>query len=117
MTDLRQRFPIDASADYPSINKPAEGPSDISPAVPTSILLKLLTFVFLLVTAPLGVYFGTINTLFNGNSTWSAASAALTANVVLVGYLAIVIMDDKNDNGYDEKKNKTAAPKEGKKSQ
>merc|ERR1712130_27971 len=54
-------------------------PSNISPAVPGSVIAKLLGFTFAMVTLPLGSYFASVNTIFGGNSTYAGALAALMA--------------------------------------
>ncbi|EEH37729.1 hypothetical protein PAAG_00650 [Paracoccidioides lutzii Pb01] len=57
-------------------------------------LYKLLAFTVLMVCAPLGVYFGTVNRVFEGNSTYAGAYAAVTANLVVLGYILMAMWED-----------------------
>lgn len=50
-----------------------------------------------MIFAPLAVYFGTVNSVFAGNATWAGASAAITANVVLVGFIVMAIREDQGE--------------------
>jgi hypothetical protein len=102
MSSLRQRQA--ASAPPPDATTVPEGPSDIRPAVPSSVIAKLLFFTFALITVPIGTYFLTVKSLFSGNATYAGALAAVMANVVLVGYLIVAIQEDQTDRLEDEKK-------------
>jgi hypothetical protein len=92
---LRQRQAAAATA--PESHPVPDGPSDIRPAVPGSVIAKLLLFTFLLVTVPITTYFISIDALFKGNSTYAGASAAIMANVVLIGYIIVAIQEDQSD--------------------
>ncbi|RMY64737.1 hypothetical protein D0863_09609 [Hortaea werneckii] len=107
-------------------------PSNISPAVPGSVIAKLLGFTFAMVTLPLGSYFASVNTIFGGNgvqspssismlypaatlthiarftgnSTYAGALAALMANVVLIGYVIVAFQDDQSEREADEAEKK-----------
>jgi vacuolar ATPase assembly integral membrane protein VMA21 len=51
---------------------PAAGEkSDIAPAVPTPVILKLLAFTLAMIMVPIGSYFVTVNMLFQGKTTSS----------------------------------------------
>jgi hypothetical protein len=68
-----------------------------------------------MIVIPIGSYFLTVNTIFQGmkspyiffialqridpagNSTWAGAVAALLANVVLLGYVIVAMNEDKSD--------------------
>ncbi|RPA80767.1 hypothetical protein BJ508DRAFT_415237 [Ascobolus immersus RN42] len=79
-------------------------PKEFAPnqkTVPTGTLAKLLIFTTAIVVAPLASYFLTVDRVFNGNSTYSAATAAVVANIVLVGYLVIALQEEA---GEDSKK-------------
>ncbi|ORY66196.1 vacuolar ATPase assembly integral membrane protein VMA21 [Pseudomassariella vexata] len=77
---------------------PAAGEkSNISPAVPTDVILKLLAFTLAMVVVPLGSYYASVNTLFGGNSTYAGAMAAIMANVVLIGYVIVAYNEDQSD--------------------
>jgi len=75
-------------------NEPA---SNISPAVPGSVIAKLLGFTLAMITFPIGSYFLTVDMVFRGNSTYAGATAAIVANVVLVGYVIVAFQDDKSE--------------------
>jgi hypothetical protein len=44
------------------------GPSDTSPAVPADVIYKLLGFTLAMIVFPIGSYFFTMRTVFNGKS-------------------------------------------------
>jgi len=71
--------------------------SNIAPAVPAHVIYKLLGFTFAMVTFPIGFYFLTLNLLFKGNSTWAGATAAIVANVVLIGYVIVAMKEDQTE--------------------
>ncbi|KAF2858795.1 hypothetical protein K470DRAFT_200019, partial [Piedraia hortae CBS 480.64] len=69
--------------------------SNISPAVPSPVIYKLLGFSLAMVTLPIASYFLTVNSLFQaGNSTWAGALAAVMANVVLVAYIVVAFREN-----------------------
>ncbi|EKG22395.1 hypothetical protein MPH_00256 [Macrophomina phaseolina MS6] len=74
-----------------------QGPSNIAPAVPSSVIFKLLGFTFAMITLPIGTYFATVNTIFKGNSTFAGGLAAIIANVVLVAYVIVAMKEDQSD--------------------
>ncbi|MCJ1333977.1 vacuolar ATPase assembly integral membrane protein vma21 [Thelotrema lepadinum] len=80
------------------------GRSNTAPAVPASVILKLLGFTAAMVVAPLGTYYGTVNTVFRGSTTWAGATAAVMANVVLVAYVIVAMAEDQSDRLEAEKK-------------
>ncbi|PBP22699.1 VMA21-like domain-containing protein [Diplocarpon rosae] len=72
--------------------------SIIAPAVPAHVIFKLLGFTLAMVVCPIGSYFLTLNTVFGGNSTWAGATAAVLANVVLIGYVLVAFNEDQTDS-------------------
>ncbi|RQM07006.1 hypothetical protein DH86_00000156 [Scytalidium sp. 3C] len=82
--------------------------SDTTPAVPAHVIFKLLGFTLAMIVAPIGTYFLTLNNVYGGNSTFAGATAAIMANVVLVGYIIVAMKEDQEEN-------KEAAEKEKKK--
>jgi len=50
-----------------------------------------------MVVGPIGTYFLTLNTIFNGNSTFAGATAAIMANVVLVAYVVVAMREDQSE--------------------
>ncbi|CZT03418.1 hypothetical protein WAI453_012346 [Rhynchosporium graminicola] len=71
--------------------------SIIAPAVPGHVIFKLLGFTLAMVVCPIGSYFLTLNMVFKGNSTWAGATAALLANVVLMGYVLVAFNEDQTE--------------------
>ncbi|KAJ3072579.1 vacuolar ATPase assembly integral membrane protein vma21 [Podochytrium sp. JEL0797] len=76
-------------------------PSNI--AIPSSVLAKLAFFSIAMFTLPIGVYFYTIDNVFNGESLYSAICAAVTANVVLIGYVVVAFMEDSGEDASSKK--------------
>ncbi|KAF2874913.1 vacuolar ATPase assembly integral membrane protein VMA21 [Massariosphaeria phaeospora] len=89
--------------------KGAPGASDISPAVPASVIWKLLTATFAMITLPIGTYFFTVNLVFNGNTSYAGGLAALMANVVLVAYVIMAMKEDQSEREEEEQKKKKAS--------
>ncbi|RDA88000.1 hypothetical protein CP532_3406 [Ophiocordyceps camponoti-leonardi (nom. inval.)] len=90
--------------------KEPEEPSNISPAVPKHVIVKLLAFSFAMIVLPISSYFLSVDTIFKGNSSYAGAFAALLANVVLIAYVVVAMNEDASD--------RTSARKsEGKKDQ
>jgi len=81
----------------------APEPSDTSAPVPR-VIYQLLAFTLAMVCAPLGVYFGSVQTIFKGNSTYAGATAAVTANLVLVAYVVVAMREDQGDRSEFEEK-------------
>ncbi|KAK4042534.1 VMA21-like domain-containing protein [Parachaetomium inaequale] len=71
--------------------------SSIAPAVPTSVIMKLLAFTLGMIVIPIGSYFVTVDTVFKGNSTYAGALAAIMANVVLIGYIFVAMAEDQSE--------------------
>ncbi|KAF9735766.1 Vacuolar ATPase assembly integral membrane protein vma-21 [Paraphaeosphaeria minitans] len=86
----------------------APGPSNIAPAVPASVLFKLLSFTFAMVTLPIGTYFFITNYVLVGNNTVAGALAAVMANVVLIAYIVMAYQDDQAEQKEDAEKEKKA---------
>ncbi|KAG0224427.1 hypothetical protein B0O80DRAFT_282146 [Mortierella sp. GBAus27b] len=72
-------------------------PSPHSPRttnVATSTLVKLAFFTIAMIFFPIGTYFITVDRYFEGNATYAGISAAVMANVVLIGYVIAAILED-----------------------
>jgi len=82
--------------------------SNIAPAVPSSVIFKLLGFTFAMVTMPIGTYFLTLDSLYRGNSTFAGATAAIMANVVLIAYVIVAMKEDQSERLAAEQKEKKA---------
>ncbi|KAI4787126.1 hypothetical protein E4T45_13825 [Aureobasidium sp. EXF-8846] len=81
-------------------------PSIITPAVPQHVIVKLLLFTFAMLVLPISSYFLTLNTLYSGNSTFAGATAAIIANVVLIGYVIVAMREDAGERAEAEEKDK-----------
>ncbi|KAI9832626.1 MAG: vacuolar ATPase assembly integral membrane protein vma21 [Thelocarpon superellum] len=76
---------------------PSSEKSNITPAVPAAVIIKLLGFTLAMVGGPIGTYFVTVNTVFKGNATFAGATAALMANVVLITYVVVAMREDQSE--------------------
>ncbi|KAI4728488.1 hypothetical protein E4T49_03786 [Aureobasidium sp. EXF-10728] len=81
-------------------------PSITTPAVPQHVIVKLLLFSFAMIILPISSYFLTLNTLYSGNSTFAGATAAIIANVVLIGYVIVAMREDAGERAEAEEKDK-----------
>ncbi|TIA84984.1 hypothetical protein E3P99_04098 [Wallemia hederae] len=63
-------------------------------AVTRSSITKLVAFSLALVLLPIAIYFISLDGVYSGNSTYAAITAAVTANVVLISYVAMAIYED-----------------------
>ncbi|KAF3762355.1 hypothetical protein M406DRAFT_263252 [Cryphonectria parasitica EP155] len=84
----------------------ADQKSDIKPAVPTDVILKLLGFTLAMIVLPIGSYYATVNTVFKGNSTFAGALAAIMANVVLIAYVVVAMREDQSEQQQETKKDR-----------
>ncbi|KAL2124510.1 hypothetical protein VTJ04DRAFT_875 [Mycothermus thermophilus] len=75
----------------------ADQKSDIAPAVPASVIFKLLATTFAMISLPIASYFLTVNRVFNGNSTYAGSLAAIVANAVLISYIFLAMAEDKQE--------------------
>ncbi|KAF2146935.1 uncharacterized protein K452DRAFT_242161 [Aplosporella prunicola CBS 121167] len=76
---------------------PSVQDSSVAPAVPSSVIIKLLGFTLAMVTLPIGTYFLTVNSVFKGNSTFAGGLAAVVANVVLIAYVIVAMKEDQSE--------------------
>ncbi|KAF5393605.1 hypothetical protein D9757_000122 [Collybiopsis confluens] len=58
-------------------------------------LFKLVVFSLSLGIVPLTSYFGSLYYIWDGNSTFAAITAIVAANVVLISYIILSILEDK----------------------
>jgi len=75
----------------------APEPSNTTPAVPMSVIWKLMSFTFAMITLPIGTYFFTAAYVFKGNATYAGGLSALMANVVLIAYVIMAFKDDQEE--------------------
>ncbi|KAG6002541.1 hypothetical protein E4U43_001100 [Claviceps pusilla] len=73
-----------------------EEKSNIAPAVPKHVIVKLLGFTFAMIVVPIGSYFLTVHTIFKGNASLAGGLAALFANVVLISYVIVAMKEDES---------------------
>ncbi|KAL0639665.1 vacuolar ATPase assembly integral membrane protein vma21 [Maublancomyces gigas] len=103
-----------ATRRIPNIEKDVLGKVDINASsspdklstaavVPKSVVAKLLLFTLAMVVAPLGSYYITLNTIFKGSNTLAGATAAVVANVVLIAYVIVAVMEDNAENENEKK--------------
>ncbi|KAJ3999500.1 hypothetical protein F5050DRAFT_928572 [Lentinula boryana] len=64
-------------------------------AASNGTLFKLVVFSLSLGIVPLASYYGSLNYLWDGNSTFAAITAIVAANVVLIVYIILSILEDK----------------------
>lgn len=102
-------------------------PIDANTFASREVIIKLLLFTFAMIILPIGSYFVTLNTIYGGepschhtqhcsricpltstgNSTWAGATAAVMANVVLLGYVVVAMKEDQSDRLEAEEKERT----------
>ena len=96
----------------------------------SDVIFKLLGFTLAMVTAPIGMYFLTVKTIFSGelsvplviihlwqllmpektgNSTFAGATAAITANVVLIAYIVVAWREDQGEKAVETKEKEKKA--------
>ncbi|KZS97924.1 hypothetical protein SISNIDRAFT_449529 [Sistotremastrum niveocremeum HHB9708] len=80
--------------------------------VSNSVLFSLIFFSGAMALLPISTYFGSLNYIWPGNTTYAALSAVLAANIVLVGYIIIAARDDKSSR---EESQRAASKLESKK--
>ncbi|EAW21701.1 vacuolar ATPase assembly integral membrane protein VMA21 [Aspergillus fischeri NRRL 181] len=81
--------------------------SDVTPAVPADVIYKLLGFTAAMVVGPIGMYFITVNS--GASSTVAGITAAITANLVLFGYIYVAWLDDREEREAASKKKEKKA--------
>ncbi|EEH10743.1 hypothetical protein HCEG_04921 [Histoplasma capsulatum var. duboisii H88] len=70
---------------------------------PSSVIIKLVLVTVAMICAPLGTYFGTLNTICGGDSSYAGALAAISVNVVLIIYLIIAAREDTGESEEERK--------------
>jgi len=68
------------------------------------VVYKLLGFTLAMIVAPIGSYFFTVDRVFSGNSTLAGGTAAVVANIVLVGYIIAAMQEDRSDRAEEDRK-------------
>ncbi|KAK1140512.1 vacuolar ATPase assembly integral membrane protein vma21 [Aspergillus melleus] len=94
MASRRPHSQSPADAVPPSVSeKPSD--SDVTPAVPTHVIFKLLGFTAAMISAPIGMYF--ISVSFGSSATIAGVFAAITANIVLFAYIFVAWQEDQGE--------------------
>ncbi|KAF8974192.1 hypothetical protein BDZ97DRAFT_1911403 [Flammula alnicola] len=62
------------------------------------VLFKLIIFSISLGVVPLASYFLSLNYLWDQNSTFAAITAVVAANIVLVAYIVVSVLEDRQQN-------------------
>ncbi|KAK9446536.1 uncharacterized protein V1518DRAFT_423740 [Limtongia smithiae] len=65
-----------------------------STAVPAKTVRALVMFTAAMVIAPLFSFYFTSSFIFNGNRQWAGLTAAIVANIVVVGYVVFAWKED-----------------------
>lgn len=63
-------------------------------AAQSGVLLKLMAFSIALGVLPLSSYYGSLHYLWEGNTIYSAITAVVAANVVLVSYIITATLEE-----------------------
>ncbi|CEJ82199.1 hypothetical protein VHEMI02278 [[Torrubiella] hemipterigena] len=79
-------------------------PEETRPTVPASVVVKLLAFTAAMIVLPIGSYFLTVNSLFNGNASYAGGLAAMIANVILISYVVVAMAEDQEGSASAPKK-------------
>ncbi|KAF8897424.1 hypothetical protein BD779DRAFT_1490739 [Infundibulicybe gibba] len=59
------------------------------------VLVKLVLFSLALGAVPISSYFLALKYVWNGNATYAAITAVFAANIVLVAYIVVSLLEDK----------------------
>uniref|UniRef100_A0A060T0J9 ARAD1C16896p n=1 Tax=Blastobotrys adeninivorans TaxID=409370 RepID=A0A060T0J9_BLAAD len=78
-------------------------PVTTRPEVPLTVVRKLIFFTAAMIIAPVSCFF-ILQNVFNWGSIVSGGTAALVANIVLIGYVVAAFMEDTEE--MKEKKTK-----------
>ncbi|RBR07656.1 uncharacterized protein FIESC28_10555 [Fusarium coffeatum] len=70
---------------------PIDETSSTAPAVPSHVIYKLLAFTFAMIVVPIGSYFLTVNTVFNGKSLLSFLRVTTQTNAAQATLLSLVV--------------------------
>ncbi|KAG2151226.1 uncharacterized protein EDB93DRAFT_1140054 [Suillus bovinus] len=81
-------------------------------AATRAALMKLLFFAATLAILPISSYFFTEKYVWSGNSNYAAITAICAANIVLIAYIVISLMEDKQSFKEVEEKKLSESKKE-----
>ncbi|PYH47928.1 vacuolar ATPase assembly integral membrane protein VMA21 [Aspergillus saccharolyticus JOP 1030-1] len=95
-----EKFPVKDNVASSKSEKSSD--SDVTPAVPTNVIMKLLGFSAAMVVAPIGIYFVTVDYV-GGSATVGGIVAAIMANIVLFTYIYVAWKDDQAEREADAK--------------
>ncbi|CCG80745.1 Vacuolar ATPase assembly integral membrane protein VMA21 [Taphrina deformans PYCC 5710] len=75
-----------------------------SPSISSTVIAKLLFFSAAMVVLPLSAYYLSLEYLFSGyKTTYAAITAAVTANLVVAGYVVVAFLEDDSEPVKQEK--------------
>ncbi|VDC02551.1 unnamed protein product [Peniophora sp. CBMAI 1063] len=94
---------------------PAQVTARAAQAGENQVLFKLILFSIALGVVPLGSYFLSQKYIFDGNTTYAAVVAIIGANVVLVTYILLSVLDDKREEASKKGAEKVGGPVESRK--
>ncbi|OCH90714.1 hypothetical protein OBBRIDRAFT_582942 [Obba rivulosa] len=69
-----------------------------------SALLKLLIFSLALAVVPISSYFLSRDYVWGGNATWAALTAAGSAQLILVAFIVVSVVEDRREQAAKEPK-------------
>ncbi|KAG1732948.1 hypothetical protein EDB19DRAFT_1732166 [Suillus lakei] len=81
-------------------------------AASRAALMKLLFFAATLAILPISSYFLTEKYVWSGNSNYAAITAICAANIVLIAYIVVSVMEDNQSFKEAEKKKLSETKKE-----
>ncbi|KAG2362061.1 hypothetical protein BDR07DRAFT_1358137 [Suillus spraguei] len=81
-------------------------------AASRAALIKLVFFAATLIILPISSYFFTEKYVWSGNSNYAAITAICAANIVLIAYIVVSVMEDKQSFKDAEEKKISETKKE-----
>lgn len=73
------------------------GSTIVDQGVQGGVLIKLIIFSLSLGVIPIGSYFISEKYFWKGNATYAAITAIIAANLVLVAYIVLSLIEDRHD--------------------
>ncbi|PIA19473.1 hypothetical protein COEREDRAFT_36593 [Coemansia reversa NRRL 1564] len=105
-TTHRQRKRVDINTQNNAAQSAKHTEAENAPQIPGSVVGKLVAFSLLLLVIPILAYFLSLKFVFAGSTTPSAITAAVTANIVLAGYVYVAWVEDTDEGSENLQKRK-----------
>ncbi|KAJ2614167.1 vacuolar ATPase assembly integral membrane protein vma21 [Coemansia sp. RSA 1365] len=105
-TTRRQRKRVDINTENNAAQPVKHAEAESAPQIPGNVVGKLVAFSLLLLIMPILAYFLSLKLVFAGSTTPSAITAAVTANVVLAGYVYVAWVEDVDEGSENVQKRK-----------